>query len=151
MPGELNRHGYPIDRTGYDAWSIYTKREREKKMTMLEAKERPPLRDAEIVTNGHEVPLDTLKRNSTVGKIAHLANDHGWIVKLGMSEYRTADRYLKEEVVEGRIEKHYWVNAFSPDMQHYLSVSKEVFILDGWPVGDIDEVKIHISELGNQD
>lgn len=150
MPGELNRHGYPVDRTGLDAWSLKMKRENAKKMAVLEAKDRPDLRDAEVVTDGHEVELTSLSRASTVGKIAHLAAEHGWIVKVGMSEYRKADRWVKEAIVEGKVEKHYWVNALSPDGAHYLSVSKEVYLIDGWPVGELDEVKIHIAELGVQ-
>lgn len=157
MLGELNRHGYPIDRTGLDAWSLKMKRENAKKMAVLEAKDRPDLREAEVVDAGHEIPLEGLSKRSTVGKIAHLAFEHGWLVKVGASHYRTADRFVKEEIVEGKVVEHSWVNAISPDGKHHLSVSKEVIVLDGWPVMDteevkaIDEVKVHIMELGNQE
>lgn len=148
---ELNRHGYPIDRTGLDAWSLSMKREEEKKMKVAEAKDRPELREAEVVELGHEIPLENISKRTTVGKIAWLAAERGWIVKVGASHYRTADRWVKEQVVEGKIVEHNWVNALSPDGEHYLSVSKEIYLIDGHPVGDIDEVKVHIDELGVQE
>lgn len=134
--------------TQLTGWEVYVLKEQSKRDKLEEAKDRPPLREAEVVTMGHEIDWSTMTRQTTVGKIAHLAVDHGWEVKVGESEYRTADAMYKGEVKLGVIKKHRWVQAISPDRQHHISVSTDLKILDGWPVTDLDEVKIHISEFG---
>lgn len=129
-------------------WDQYVLKEQAKKAKLEEAKDRPALREAEVVTVGHEIDWSSMNRLTTVGKIAHLAADHGWDVKVGESEYRTADAMYKGEVKLGVVKKHRWVQALSPDRKHHISVSADLKLLDGWPVQDLDEVKIHIDEFG---
>lgn len=144
----LNRHGYPIDRTGMDAWSLAIKRENDKRMKTIEAKSRPELRAAEIVEDGHEIPLESLTRRTKIGKLGHLAVEAGWTVKAGESMYRTAERWVKEAVVPGKLESHRWVQGVSPDRRHHFSASTSLIMLDGWPVDSIEEALIHVTELG---
>lgn len=148
---KFNRHGYPFDRTGLDAWSLTLKRENDKKMKLAAAKKTPPLREQEIVEMGHEVEISEVSKRTTVGKIAHLAAEYGWLVKVGRSKYRTADRMWKGEVKEGEIKTWYFTQALSPDRKHHISVSTEMLLVDGWVVDDVDEVKIHIVECTKEE
>lgn len=111
--------------------------------------DHPPLREAEVLVDGHEVEdWSFLTRQTTVGKIAWLAADNGWTVKVGESQYRKADAMYKGEVREGKVVIFRWVQALAPNGGHHLSVSTDLYLLDGWPVDELDEVKIHIVEYG---
>lgn len=136
--------------TGWDRFVISEmEKKRKEQEEALKNADHPPLREAEVIVPGHEVEdWSFLTRQTTVGKIAYLADEHGWTVKVGESQYRTADRMYKGEVREGKTETFRWVQAVSPDRKHHISVSTGLLILDGWPIEDIDEIKIHISEYG---
>lgn len=129
-------------------WDVMIAREREKQQKEWDAEGRPALRDQEIVDPGHEIEWEKMTRQSHVGKIAHLAADHGWIVKVGAAHYRTPERWEKNAVVGGQVKEHRWVQAISPDGTHHISVSNELKLIDGWVVSDLDEVKIHLMEYG---
>ena len=146
---ELNRWGYPVNRIGLDAWSQMMKRENDHRIKEYAAEGRPDLRPQEILEVGHEIDLHTLSRQTNVGKIGHLAEAHGWLVKVGESKYRTAERWVKGEVVPGKEMVWRWVQGISPDRRHHFLVRDKDFRIDGIPVEDIDEVKISIDEWGS--
>lgn len=145
--------------TQLTGWDVYVLKENEKKRKLEEEAiknaDHPPLRGPEVVVEGHEIEdWSFLTRQTTVGKIAYLADEYGWTVKVGESQYRTADRMWKGAVREGKVEVFRWVQAISPDRKHHISVSAGLVIMDGWPIQDteevkaVDEVKIQIAEFG---
>lgn len=139
-----------VDRTGLDGWAIFVKKEQAKKDKLEEAKDRPELREAEVVEAGHEIPLENLSKRTTVGQLGHLAAGYGWTVKAGESKYRTADRMYKGEIKLGEIKAFNWVQAISPNREHHISVSTDLFLIDGWPCDSKDEVKIHLMEYSEE-
>lgn len=129
-------------------WEYLIAKEREKQQKEWDAEGRPPLKEQHIVVPGHLIPVDSINRQSTVGKVAHAAVEYGWETRLGESEYVTAERWVKGEVVPGKREVFRFVHALSPDKQHYLSASSILLLCDGHVVDDKDEVLIHIAEYG---
>lgn len=129
-------------------WQYLRKKEKEHQQKEWDAQGRPELKEQYIIVPGHQVPVETLNKRSTVGKIAHTAVEYGWETKLGESEYMTAERWVKGEVVPGRRETFHWVQAMSPDRLHHISASSLMLMCDGFQVEEKDEVLIHLAEYG---
>lgn len=130
-------------------WDYFVKGEREKEAKKREANPGPYLRPHEVVVEGHEIPLDkNVKKNSTVGKVAWFAQEHGWDVRVGEATYRKPDRMYLGEVKEGELVTWRWTQGFSPDRLHYFSVSTDLLLYDGWPVPNVEELKVGLVEHG---
>jgi len=70
------------------------------------------LRPQEITVPGHEVPISTLSKQSTVGKLAHLAVANGWETYCGVSEYYSGDHIQANGKVKlGKMGKNIWFEA----------------------------------------
>jgi hypothetical protein len=133
-----------------DGWGYMVRAELEKEARKKEANPGPELRPHEILVHGHEIPLDkTVKKNSTVGKVAWFAVEHGWSVKVGEATFRKPDHLRNGEVVKGAEVSWRWTQGISPDRLHHFSVSTELLLYDGWPVDSVAEVKVGISEHGD--
>jgi hypothetical protein len=70
------------------------------------------LRPHEVTVQGHEIPISTLSKQSTVGKLAHLAVANGWETYCGVSEYFSGDHLQANGKVKlGKIGKNIWFEA----------------------------------------
>lgn len=127
-------------------WEVYVLKEQEKKDKLEAAKDRPPLKEAEVIEPGHEIPLAHLSKRTRIGRLGHFADIRGWDVKAGESAYRTAQRYLNGEIVDGRIEKLQWVQGVRGE--HHFTASANIILLDGWPADSPEEAMIHVEEYG---
>lgn len=132
-------------------WEYEARKIREKEAAEKAANPGPTLRPQEVVVDGHEIPLDTsIQKNSTVGKIAWLADGYGWDVKIGEAVYRTRDRVEKGEVIEGKEVTWRWVQGVSPNRRHYFSASTKLILYDGWPIPNVGELEVGLVEHGQE-
>ena len=70
------------------------------------------LRTHEVTVAGHEIPISTLSKQSTVGKLAHLAVANGWETYCGVSEYYSGDHLQANGKVKlGKMGKNIWFEA----------------------------------------
>jgi hypothetical protein len=95
----------------FDRAAFFRGLRRERERQSREALEN--LRPAEVISKGKEVPISTLGgKRSALGKMAHLAVDFGWEVKVGQSEYFTGDTLQKNGKVKlGKTGTHRWFEA----------------------------------------
>lgn len=132
-------------------WEYEARKIREKEAAREAANPGPVLRPHEVVVQGHEIPLDSsVKKNSTVGKIAWLAYEHGWDVKVGEAVYRKPDRVQKGEVIEGKEVAWRWVQGVSKNRRHHFSASTELILYDGWPIESVGELEVGLIEHGEE-
>lgn len=144
-----------VDLKSLSGWQyeLYKKREKDRIEAEAEAalSDRPPLRDAEVIEMGYEIPVEELSGRSHPGIIAKYAMQHNWNVKAGQSKYRTADRMYKGEVKFGEEKTHQWAQGISPDGKHHFTISSGLKLFDGWPTDSVEEMKVGIFEYGIHD
>jgi hypothetical protein len=99
------------------------------------------LRPPAVVTPGHEVDVESVitrtekgtpNRQSHLGKLVALCEEHGWEVKAGASEYFTGDKIENKAVVEGRIERLLWLQGHSGEKA--FTYTADVCTLNGRPI-----------------
>lgn len=133
-------------------WQYLVLKEHEKQQREWDAEGRPPLKEQYVTVPGHIIPVENLTRQSTVGKLAWAAVEHGWKIRIGESEYVTAERWIKGAVVPGKPQVFRWVQGaiIKDGVKHHFSASNLMLMLDGEIVDNKEEVLVHISELGTE-
>lgn len=133
-------------------WAYEARKIREKEAARKAANPGPELRPHEVIVPGHEIPFDKrVSKRSKVGKVAHLAVEYGWTVKVGEATYRSADRIEKGQVIEGKEVAWQWVQGRSPNGgSHWFSASTGLILYDGKPVPDLGELEVWLIEHGQE-